>query len=294
MDVRQTYVFNIQRYSLHDGPGIRTIVFLKGCPMRCRWCCNPESQLDTPEISYVENQCIGVSACGFCQQVCPVNAISFEDKAKIDRMKCINCLKCAEVCPSKAIKTEGTKYTVNELLDLVERDSVFYGHGDGGLTVSGGEPLMQGDFLIALLKGAKKRRIHTAIETCGSGEYAVLSEAAKYLDAILFDIKSLDDAKHREYTGHGNEKIIENFSNLCREYPLLEKRVRTPIIPGFNDTEAEIRRIKSFLADKPNVTHELLKYHTFGMGKYKALGREYPMEEVKLSDSKFEELKAVK
>lgn len=294
MSDNKTYIFNIQHYSLHDGPGIRTIIFLKGCPMRCKWCCNPESQSYTQEISYVENKCIGLKECGFCEKVCDSNAISFDNNAVIDRNKCINCLKCALVCPSKAIKTEGGEYTVEKLLNIVERDSVFYGHGNGGLTISGGEPLTHGDFLISLLREAKKRRINTAIETCGYGDYKVLYEAAKYLDTILFDIKSLNNEKHKEYTGHSNEKILNNFKQLLRDYPNINIKVRTPVIPGFNDNKEDITNIKKFISNSNNVTHELLKYHIFGKGKYKALGRVYPMGNVKLEESKFEELKEIR
>jgi pyruvate formate lyase activating enzyme len=286
-----TYVFNIQHYSLHDGPGIRTIVFLKGCPMRCRWCCNPESQQYNREISYVANKCIGLSECGYCKDYAPQNAITFEDdKAVIDMERCSHCLECAEVCPSKAIKSEGKEYGIKELADIVERDSAFYGHGDGGLTVSGGEPLTHGNFLIALLKEAKKRRITTAIETCGYADYEVLFEAAKYLDTILFDIKSLNDEKHREYTGKSNKKILENFERLCRDYPNLKKKVRTPVIPGFNDSVEYIKNILDFIKDKPNVSYEPLPYHSFGRGKYTALGRDYPMGDAKLDETIMKEI----
>lgn len=282
----ETFVFNIQPYSLHDGPGIRTIIFLKGCPMRCRWCCNPESQKFTPEISYVADRCIGRKECGYCQRICKQQAISFDDegKAKINFMKCNECLKCANICPSKAIKIEGQAYTIKDLLDIVEKDAIFYNHGNGGLTVSGGEPLAHKHFLVNLLKGAKDRRINTAMETCGQAEYSSLFEAAKYLDTILFDIKSMNTVKHKEYTGFGNERILDNFTKLCRDYPAVHKKVRTPIIPEFNDTQEDIEAILNFIQDKPNVVYEALPYHIFGKGKYKALGRAYPMGEVKLNE----------
>jgi pyruvate formate lyase activating enzyme len=261
-------------------------VFLKGCPMRCRWCCNPESQHYEREISYVANKCIGLSECGYCKDFAPQNAIKFEgDKAVIDMEKCSYRLECADVCPSKAIKIEGKEYDIKELADIVERDSIFYGHGEGGLTVSGGEPLTHGDFLIALLKEVKKRRITTAIETCGYADYEVLFEAAKYLDTILFDIKSLNDEKHREYTGKSNKKILENFERLCKDYPDLHKKVRTPVIPTFNDSTHDIKNILDFIRNKPNVSYEPLSYHSFGRGKYAALGRDYPMGDAKLDES---------
>ncbi len=273
-------VFNIQHYSLHDGPGIRTIVFLKGCPLRCRWCCNPESQNTFQEISYYEDRCIGCDACGACQNACKESAISFFEngKASFDRNKCSNCLECVQECPAEAIKTEGIGWSVQDIIELVEKDSIFYRKQRGGMTVSGGEPLLHEDFLIRLLKEAKKYRITTAMETCGYGDYGVLKEAAKYLDTIMFDIKSIDEKKHQEYTGKSNQRILENFSRLCRDFPELPKLVRTPVIPSFNDKVEELQAIENFLHNRPNVTYEKLPYHRFGVGKYKALGRRYQME----------------
>lgn len=283
-------IFNIQHYSLHDGGGIRTILFLKGCPLRCRWCCNPESQRREREIFYQRDQCIGRGECGLCASVCPEKAISFagpQAPADLAFSACVNCLQCASVCPSRAIKVQGEAYSVKELVDLVERDSVFYRGGTGGLTVSGGEPLSHIDFLEALLAEAHRRYLSTAIETCGCAPYASLARAARHLDEILFDIKSLDTQKHRAYTGRGNEEILENFRRLCADFPRLPKRVRTPVVPGFNDTPEDIRAIRAWIGDQPNVTFEPLKYHSFGKGKYAALGRAYPMGEAVLSEETF-------
>ena len=269
-------IFNIQRYSLHDGPGIRTTVFLKGCRMRCSWCCNPESQNPQPEIFYNKSKCIGKFACGNCQKLCRQDAISYDmqGRAAIDRSKCDNCLLCAANCPAKAIRIEGWAATAEEILSEVEKESVFYRDCTGGVTISGGEPLAQGDFLLALLQEAKKRRIGTTIETSGFGAYDVLKQAALLLKTVYYDIKSIDDEKHREWTGESNTLILENFQKLCMDFPTLPKVVRTPVIPGFNDSDEEIGQIRSFLQNKPDVTFETLPYHRFGVGKYTALGRE--------------------
>lgn len=278
-------VFNIQHYSLHDGPGIRTVVFFKGCPMRCRWCCNPESQKFNPEISYLENRCIGKKKCGYCEEICPADAIRFEkDKAQIDFQRCRACQDCAQACPAGAMKTEGKIYTIEELINIVEKDQIFYGRSGGGLTVSGGEVLTQPEPLLALLREAKIRYIHTAMETCGQGSYETLSKAAKYLDKLFYDIKMMDPEKHRMYTGCGNEQILRNFKKLCEEYPHLPKTVRTPVIPGVNDTEKEILEIYDFVKELPGVRYELLPYHSFGKGKYHALGRVYEMGDISLTE----------
>ena len=287
--MEKNLVFNIQHYSLHDGPGIRTIVFLKGCPLRCRWCCNPESQSYSAEFMYTADRCIG-SECGLCEKICPKKAAKVKDKAIFDFALCAGCTKCAGICPSKAVKLQGEEYTVKELVDIVERDSVFFARGEGGLTVSGGEPLTHGEFLLELLAEAKKRRISTAIETCGYADYENLYNAAKYLDYILFDIKSMNDEKHIEFTGKSNKRILDNFSRLCKDYPDLPKKVRTPVIPGFNADKADIRAIREFVSGYENVSYEPLKYHSFGSGKYKALGREYPMGDIQLSEEEFKNL----
>ena len=270
-------IYNIQRYSLQDGPGIRTVVFFKGCPLRCRWCCNPESQNQQPEISFVRSKCIGSEACGNCRELCQHDAVDFDAKgyAVIDRNKCTVCLRCVDECPAKAIRKEGAIKTVEEILYEVEKESVFYRNHIGGLTVSGGEPLYQGAFLLTLLQEAKSRRISTAIETCGSGDYEILRQAAHLSDTVFYDIKSLDDTKHTAWTTQGNQLIIENFQKLCADFPALSIIVRTPVIPCFNNSDEEIGQIRLFLADKSNVRYETLPYHRFGVGKYAALGREY-------------------
>lgn len=286
-------VFNIQKYSLHDGPGIRTLVFLKGCPLRCRWCSNPESQRPDPELAFNPGKCIGVKECGFCLGHCPVGALQEgeDGRVRVNRISCRESFACVDVCPSHALNVFGKWMSVDEVLRAVEADGPFYSRSGGGLTLSGGEPLLQADFACDLLRQAKERRIDTSIETCGMVEWDSLERACRYLDSILFDIKSMDGDKHKEFTGASNDRILENFVFLCDRFPELEKHVRTPLIPGFNDTAEEIGAILDFLADKPNVRFELLGYHRLGLPKYHYLGRDCLMGELVLDEDRFEFLK---
>lgn len=282
------YVFNIQRYSLHDGPGIRTLVFLKGCPLRCKWCSNPESHLSHPELAYNTNKCIGTEECSICLRVCHSGALgvgngnnktdSGNNKIKINRELCDSCLKCAEVCPSKALISFGKLVSIEDVLNAVEKDSIFYSRSGGGLTIGGGEPLMQPEFTAGLVKEAKRRRINTSLETCGYAEWNAIEKVCAHLDTIFFDIKCIDSAKHKEFTGVENKKILENFRKLCKRFPNTPIIVRTTIIPGFNDSEGDIVAIANFINNIPsipNVQYELLAYHRLGESKYEFIGREY-------------------
>lgn len=291
------YILNTQKYSLHDGPGIRTVVFLKGCPLRCKWCSNPESQSLYTEISYNKDKCIG---CFECINACNKNAIKFindetteDSKILINREKCDRCGECSKVCPSKAITVYGKLINYKEIVDIVEKDSDFYSKSKGGLTISGGEPLAQVEFTKSILEEAKNRRIHRAIETCGYAKWNDLKEVASLLDYIIFDIKSMDDEKHKKYTGVSNKIILDNFEKLCDEFPNIEKLVRTPIIPGFNDNIEDIKKINQFIEGKPNTKYELLPYHRLGTPKYENLGREYLMKEEKLDNNIMKELQNI-
>lgn len=288
----QGTIFNIQHYSVHDGPGIRTVVFFKGCALRCRWCANPESQKFEKELCYKEKNCIG-GECLRCQMVCGNKAIFYKGYGSVEvkHSKCIQCQKCVEVCPANALTTFGETKTVEEIMKEVVGDKVFY-RQNGGLTLSGGEVLLQGEFAKALLQAAKDEGIRTAIETCGYASWEIAKEVFALCDYILYDIKSLNDERHRAYTGISNQVILENFKKLVQTYPSKKIRVRTPVIPGFNDTDEDIDAIKSFLAElSPMIEYELLKYHKYGENKYHYLGRTYPMGETTLSDEKFEALK---
>ena len=267
-------VFNIQKYSLHDGSGIRTVVFLKGCPLRCGWCSNPESQRCEKELMYRKTRCLGKDICGLCADTAPDRAVTFDEegKAAVDFSLVTGNLSWTDVCPAKALETEGKEYAVDEILDIVESDAAFYRRGDGGMTVSGGEPLLQ-EQTVLLLQKAKERYLHTSIETCGFVKQERLLSAAPFLDQIFFDIKSMNDEKHREHTGVSGQPIRENLCALCTAFPEKPVTVRTPVIPGFNDGEEELRKIEEFLCTLPSVRWERLPYHEYGVPKYEMLGR---------------------
>ena len=289
-------VFNIQKYSVHDGPGIRTIVFLKGCALSCRWCSNPESQKREPELAFNAGRCLGVSKCGHCIVACPHGSITLgdDDKLNIDRSRCAECdLPCAAACPAQGLLVYGKERTVDDVLNVVEQDMAFYARSGGGLTLSGGEPLLQGEFAVALLREARTRRIKTAVETCGMVSPDTIREAAPYLNYVLFDIKHMDSAVHEAQTGLPNRRILENFRILAEEFPDLPILARTPIIPGFNDSEEAIAAIAGFLKPVERVEYEMLPYHRLGTQKYQFLDRPVPMGDVKLETEHMNRLQAV-
>lgn len=282
-------VFNIQKYSVHDGPGIRTVVFLKGCPLRCDWCSNPESQAKRIQLAYNRGRCLGLSECVRCVEMCLSGAISRgeDDRIVIDRALCVECTRdCTSVCPSNALITYGGRRTVADVLRTVEQDSPFYARSGGGMTLSGGEPLLQADFALALLREARKRRIGAAVETCGHVDWNVLDEACALSRTLLFDLKHMDPARHEAGTGVSNALIIENFLRVMEHHPRLHVMVRTPVIPGFNDAEGDIAAILAFLAPYPRVEYHLLPYHRLGTQKYHFLGREAPMGEARLDEAR--------
>ncbi len=290
---RQGLVFNIQKYSVHDGPGIRTLVFLKGCTLACRWCSNPESITPDPTLAYNPAKCIGVRECGRCLLSCTAGAITQtgDGKIAINRSVCTDCMFCARACPSTALTIYGETMTVDGVLATVEADAMFYSRSGGGMTLSGGEPLKQAEFAAALLAEARKRRIDTAMETAGNVPFDRLEAACGRLDHLLFDLKSMDTDKHRAGTGAGNETILENLRRVRERFPKLDIIVRTPVIPGFNDTEEDIRAIAAFVRSLPGTRHELLPYHRFAKPKYGYIDRAFAMGEATLDDDRFRRLR---
>ena len=279
-------VFNVQKFSVHDGKGIRTMVFLKGCPLRCKWCSNPESQRLEPERAFNPTRCLTAAVCGRCVAACPSGAMSVANGLLLDdRVKCTECFACVEACPSGAQRLYGESQTVGQVLSRVEEDGVFYARSGGGVTLSGGEAMVQPDFVLALLREARVRRINSAMETCGHYGWDGLREACALLNSLIFDLKHLDSSKHREFTGVGNELILKNFQRVCEEFPELPLHVRTPVIPGFNDSAEAIAAIRNFIPKRPNVTYELLPYHRMGQPKYGYIGKPYQFEGVKLDDA---------
>ena len=290
-------IFNIQKYSVHDGPGIRTIVFTKGCPLRCRWCSNPESQHSQPELAVNTGRCLTFEKCHYCTDVCPNGAIGVSDAntPRIDRAKCEGCdFPCARACPAQSLLVYGTEQSVDEALSKVEQDAQFYARSKGGLTISGGEPLFHHDFALALLREARRRRLRTAIETCGMVPWATLEEASPLLTTVLYDIKHIDSAIHQEQTGQPNEHIIENLHKLAALDSERTILVRTPVVPGFNDNRETIAGIAELV--KPlgaHVQYEMLPYHRLGTQKYIFLDRTPPMgEQTQLDMKLFAELQA--
>lgn len=276
-DIKAT-VFDIQRFSLHDGPGIRTTVFLKGCPLNCLWCHNPESKSKNPEIMLHPTSCIG---CGECVRVCEEKLHTFTELThEIDRNSCQKCGKCATACVGGALTLSGTEMTVDAVLSEVMRDKTFYDNSGGGVTVSGGEPLLHTDFCVSLLTQAKEQGITTAVETSGFGKWENIERLSKCVDLFLWDYKETSPQLHREYTGVDNSLILENLSKLSGLGASVV--LRCPIIPGLNDREEHFKGIADVANKHASVIRvELEPYHSLGKGKAAAIGKDYPLAEIK-------------
>jgi len=276
-------VFNIQRYSIHDGAGIRTLVFLKGCPLRCLWCSNPESQKGGPELGYLELNCVCAEACGAgCVSACPLDAIALNEQGKpsINRTICDDCGKCAEACGYDALKLVGREMSVAEVLAEIEKDRPFYRRSGGGVTIGGGEPLAQYAFTLELLEAAQEEYLHTAIETCGHAEWKQLEKILRHVDLLHFDFKHIDPTKHKELTGRSNERIVSNLEKVLSVKEPEEVVIRIPVIPGCNASIENISASARFVAELGFTQIELMPYHRFGVSKYRQYGLAYPLDEV--------------
>jgi len=269
-------VFDIKKFSIHDGPGIRTTIFLKGCPLNCWWCHNPESHTLAPKMVFRENRCI---RCGACLAACPQGAISWDgDQVSTNREKCTLCGACVQACHAEAREIVGREMTVAQVMTEIERDVAFYDESGGGVTFSGGEPLLQPDFLLALLRACKEKEIHTTLDTCGFAAWETLDSIRKTVDLFLYDLKLMDDASHQKFTGVSNALILRNLQALLQQgHPIV---LRVPIIPGINDDDRNIRQIGEFVAALPPLSEvDILPYHPTAIEKYRRLAKTYKLPE---------------
>jgi pyruvate formate lyase activating enzyme len=299
-------VYDIQGFSVQDGPGIRTTVFLKGCPLSCSWCHSPESQAFYPQLSWISMRCPGIAKCGKCLSVCPKGAISPGKVIKhavtgediqlvhIDRKLCDNCGLCAQICYPNALYICGKDYTVEELMERVCKDIPFYEHSGGGVTISGGEALSQPEFTLAIMKALKGRGINTALDTTGYSGYKHIKAILPYTGLFLYDLKHMDSARHKQAVGVPNELILENARKIAADGGKMQ--IRIPVIPRFNDSEENIRAAGAFCRNLGNAVTsvQLLPYHTLGTVKYQRIDEDRQvLEAVPPSDEKIQALKDV-
>jgi pyruvate formate lyase activating enzyme len=274
--IRKGIIFDIKKFAVDDGPGIRTTIFLKGCPLRCWWCHNPEGQVLAPELMYRTRRCID---CGECVKNCPKEAISYiSKKMSINRKYCNLCGRCSQGCPTEALAIIGKKMSVREVVKEIDKDLIFYEESEGGVTFSGGEPLLQPDFLGALLKECGERNIRAAVDTCGYASHEAVDKIRDKVDLFLYDIKTMDEKIHKKYTGVSNKLILENFERLAENGNNI--LARFPIIPGINDGEDNIAKTAEFVLSHGIKNISLLPYHRAGSEKYRGLSRAYGLKKI--------------
>jgi pyruvate formate lyase activating enzyme len=267
-------IFDIQRFSLHDGPGIRTLVFMKGCPLACAWCSNPESQKTRPEVMYYEDKCI---ECFSCIAACP-NSEVLKQKWPLVLDECQGCGSCVTACYAEARQLVGRRVTVEDVLAIVLRDDVFYEESGGGVTVGGGEPAIQAGFVTRFLKRCREHSLHTAVETCGFTSWDIFSRLLRHVDLLLMDIKHMDTDRHKTLTGVGNEQILENARRAAASGQ--DMIIRLPLIPGFNDEAGHLTKLGGFIRDElsPVRRVDILPYHSTGESKSIRLGKTYGLK----------------
>ena len=280
-ETEKAVVFDIKHYAIHDGPGIRTTVFLKGCPLKCQWCSNPESQNADPEVLYNKDNC---TLCRECARVCPNAAIEFESgHRRHDLERCAGCGLCVRACLYDAVELCGYEIDVETLWEQIKADRAFWDRSGGGVTLSGGEPLIQQQFVRAFLSYCQNRHVHTAIETCGYVSESHFDAMLPHVDLVIFDFKIEDSGAHERYTAASNQRIKKNLLNLLKSNK--DVLVRLPLIPGYNDSPAMIKKTGEFLAKaRKGLPVEVLPYHRLGERKYAQLGRQYGLSEVKTPD----------
>ena len=281
-------IFEVKRFAVHDGDGIRTTVFFKGCPLKCVWCHNPEGIGFQKQLSYYEHKCIG---CGACVEVCPEGVHYFENGIhKLDRAKCKACGRCEEACFSRAIKLYGTEMSVEGLLQLLLEDKTFYDHSDGGVTLSGGECLMQADFCAELLKRLKENGIHTAVDTCGFVSREAIDKVMPYTDVFLYDVKAFDEEVHIKCTGHSNKLILDNMKYIDMCGKAIE--VRIPFVPEYNSDQ--MKKIAEILRELKHLTKvRVLPYHDYAGSKYTALDMENTLPERSPEEAELKKIEAL-
>jgi pyruvate formate lyase activating enzyme len=279
-------IFDIKRYAINDGPGIRITIFMKGCPLSCKWCHNPESQSPAIQKFYTASKCIGAKD---CIEICPNNALNLTPHGiETDFETCQLCGKCADACPAKAIEMSGEKYDVAKIIKIIERERILFDQSDGGVTISGGEPLMYPDFLIELLKACGEANIHRTVDTSGFSETKTILNVAKYTDLFLYDLKMMDSKKHKNWTGVDNKLILENLEALAKTNVHLN--IRIPLIRNVNTDVAELTEMAKFIAELPGEKPQInfLPYHNIATNKYAKLGLEY--KEFDMAEPSDEEL----
>jgi len=274
-------ILRFERASIHDGQGLRTVLFLKGCTLNCPWCSTPESRILEPQRAYIQDLC---TLCGRCIVACPEQALTLADnghKVAYDQAKCKLCFSCAAVCPQNAIKKYGFNLTVAETVEQIRKDEVFYFHSGGGLTISGGEPFRQPEFSTAVLKESKKLGIHTAVESCMHVPYEQIELALPWLDHLYADIKQMDSQLHRLWLGEDNRLILENITKVNAAGLPLDITIRLPLIPGFNDGDQNLRDTVQFCSKLVNIKEiEILPYHRLGIDTYRYLGLDYQCQDL--------------